>query len=655
MHSRFVFFLAFLPASLFAQYNWVNFVYRHNVNCMLEDSSCLWIGTSDAGLVRRNIETGDEIFFDEDNGFIGDKIIGVVKGTDNTIWAASSTALASCKNNIWSTYDLSDSQINSLTVDNDGFIWVACENKVARQNGEQFEFVSSFDSLRLTSEYPRCICTNRHDSSIYVLADTRVFCFNPDASCRSIISIPLSNPFDITVDTSGNLFVTNINTVAIYSDSAWTYFTTEDSTLPNSVSKLESSPDGSIWAFGAGNVLVFNDGSWELRHQHEMGVNLITALAPLNKDSAWVGGDFLGYLTSDSLGIITSNTPGNNNINFVYADKQGTIWTQVKGDNIIKYSDNKWDYANSTFGSLGVGTIKMMHTSQDVFYFLQSRDVMLYGSKINGVARKYIVGSGFVPSGTLYDLTEDYSGQIWFATTNGVIRNWDSTFFNKDNAWFTSNNIKTLLLKKDSTLWAGGDNGTLAYFKDSTWNPQNLSSGAYITCLAEDSSHCLWIGTTEGLVNKCSDKETLYTTSNGLGHNHINSLLVDNDNRVWVGTYDGLSCFENNSWTTFRRPCGIAGDYISSIVQNTDNVIWIGTDRGVSALHISSSATRDGKRKNSMNSKKSVYQYVTIGKKAYLNHSGNSYYLVNGAKLQVRKSGNQRNATVNSYIVKPTP
>jgi ligand-binding sensor domain-containing protein len=131
----------------------------------------------------------------------------------------------------------------------------------------------------------------------------------------------------------------------------------------------------------------------------------------------------------------------------------------------------------------------MVYTSEKSYCFLLSRDVFFYGKKINGIIDNSLVGSGFVPSGVLNDLVEDNSGQLWFATTNGVIKNWSSILYNKDNAGFSSNNIKTLLLRKDSTLWAGGDNGTIAYFMDSSWISQNLSTKSYVTCLVEDSSH----------------------------------------------------------------------------------------------------------------------------------------------------------------------
>lgn len=654
MYLRVMLLVILIPASINAQYTWVNFINRHRTSCILPDNSIVWVGTSDAGLVCRNTDTGEETVFDSDNGFIGDNIKSIVKGTDNTIWAATSEKIASYNNSIWSTHNLFGNQIISLIADKHHSVWVACEKGIARQVGDHFEMVDVFDSLRQDDEYPQNIAAGKSDSSVYIRAGIRIFCFNLDGSCRSIIKIPLSNPFDITVDMENRLFVTNIDTVGVYTNNSWTFFTSKDKNLSGGVMKFDISPQGDVWAYGIVYSMVYNNGIWEVRYKHEPGGNLITTIAPLNKDSAWIGGDtFLGYFTDNSIDLIKSNTPGKNTIKFVYSDKQGMIWTQAAGDNIIRYFNGTWDYSNSTFGSLGKGTGKMIYTAEGSYCFLQSRDVLFYGSKINGSIQNFIVGSGFVPSGVLNDLVEDNSGQIWFATTNGVVKNWSSVSYTKDNAGFASNTINALLLKKDSTLWAGGDNGTVAFFKDSSWISHNLSTSSSVTCLAEDSSHGLWIGTTEGLINKSDDKQKSYTVADGLGDNHINSLLVDKDNRVWVGTYNGLSCFENDKWTTFRRPCGIAGNFISSIVQNTDGVIWIGTDRGVSTLRINSLGIKNVKSKQNTGRKNGVYQFVSVKKNVPYNKNGNSYYLINGTKMQRSKIYKGNNAAVNNFIVKP--
>lgn len=647
MLIRILILLALVPANIVAQYKWVNYTYHYNLNCLLVDNNNLWIGTSDAGLVCRNIESGKETVIDNDNGLPSDKVISIVKDKNAAIWAATSKMIISHRDNIIKTFQIPDNQIVSLAADNHGNIWAACEKKVFKLTDGHLEPIDAFDNLRSADEFPVNIVASIRDSGIYLRAGKRIFCFNLDGTCRKTINIPLSNPFNITADNESRLFVTNIDTVGIYNDGNWIFFTTKDKSLPAGVSNLITSPGGDVWAFGVGNVLSFINGNWKVIYKHEPGSGLITALAPLNSDSAWAGGNFLGFLTPDSFQIINANTP-KNTIRFIYSDKQGTIWVQAANDNIILYNNQTWDYVNYIFGTLGKNTVKMIQTKDGPHYFLQPRDILYYGKKVNGTVQNYVIGSGFIPTGVLNDLIEDCSGQIWFATTNGIIKNWDSTYFTSQNSGFASDNIKVLLLRKDSTLWAGGDKGTLAFLKNNSWTARNLSAQYYVTCLSEDSTGGLWIGTKEGLINIRNGKETLYTSENGLGNSTVNSLLVDKDNRVWVGTYDGLSCFENSAWTTFRRPFGIAGNFITSIVQNIDGILWIGTDRGVSTLQINISEIKNEIRKQTAY-KKNNYKLIPLNKKPTLTHIENCYQ-INGVKLP--SSNNATNRAAKAYIVK---
>jgi ligand-binding sensor domain-containing protein len=164
--------------------------------------------------------------------------------------------------------------------------------------------------------------------------------------------------------------------------------------------------------------------------------------------------------------------------------------------------------------------------------------------------------------------------QLWFATSR-EIQSGRKTLQqpNAGSAPIISNAFST----KNSTVWIGGNNGTIAFYKDSTWTIQSISTDSHITSLAEDSSGNLWIGTNNGLIKKTEAKETVFTISDGLGHNIVNTVFVDNNNRVWVGTHNGLSCFEDGVLKqTYLRPYGIAGNYISSICQNKDDVLWTG-------------------------------------------------------------------------------
>jgi ligand-binding sensor domain-containing protein len=200
-------------------------------------------------------------------------------------------------------------------------------------------------------------------------------------------------------------------------------------------------------------------------------------------------------------------------------------------------------------------------------------------------------------------------------------------------------------------VWVGGNDGTLAYFKDSTWALQTISIKSSLTCLAEDSTGNLWIGTKNGVIKKKDGRDTVYTISDGLGSNIVTAVFVDKNNTIWVGTYNGLTCFEDGVFKqTYLRPCGIAGNFITSICQNVDGVLWIGTDRGISTLTISKTAVKKRVLLEQTRSKASTHKIITLGKSSKAGPETAGAFLLNGKKgtLAIKKN---RSRTVNCYLV----
>ncbi len=638
-----------------AEPKWNNFINRQYISCLFPDGEYLWIGTRDAGLVRRNIKTGEELVFDKDEGFFSDQINCIVRDSNNVIWAASPYEIACFQNGSWVVKKLFDNTVGDLTIDSSGHLWVACTNGIGRYTGDQFVKITTFDSLKKSDEYPMAIVGGKEKNIVYTLVKKRIICCTGDGLQFQSIDIPLGNPLDICIGRGNRLFVAGVDTVGMYTDNQWSFFSVNDSSLSSTVMKLSTSPQGDVWACGGGDVSAFSENKWIIQHKYSFGSGIISTVAPLSENSAWFGrAFFLAFKTPYELNTVLPNAPGGNFIRFIFADKEGTIWAQAADDDngIMQFIDGKWKF-NELFYTLGNRTIKMLHTSDSVYWFLQPRNCLNYLLKINGWPQRYITGSSFIPSGSLNDFIEDASGNIWFATSEGVISNQEEKLYNSQNAGFPSNNIKCLLLRKNSTVWIGGNNGTIAFYKDSTWTIQSISTDSHITSLAEDSSGNLWIGTNNGLIKKTEAKETVFTISDGLGHNIVNTVFVDNNNRVWVGTHNGLSCFEDGVLKqTYLRPYGIAGNYISSICQNKDDVLWIGTDRGISTLTLGTPVIKPDKSKERYSmSKNSPHSILNIGSNSRKIPASADTYLLNGKKGSSPTKQLPLRA-VNCYIVK---
>ena len=104
-----------------------------------------------------------------------------------------------------------------------------------------------------------------------------------------------------------------------------------------------------------------------------------------------------------------------------------------------------------------------------------------------------------------------------------------------------------------------------------------------ITCVAEDKTGNIWIGTSgEGIFEFDGNNWVQYDTSNSpVTVNYIWTITVDSFNNKWFGTFGdtaGLIKFDNQNWTVYDlADFGIEGTTIFSIAIDSTNNLWMGT------------------------------------------------------------------------------
>lgn len=114
-----------------------------------------------------------------------------------------------------------------------------------------------------------------------------------------------------------------------------------------------------------------------------------------------------------------------------------------------------------------------------------------------------------------------------------------------------------------------------------------------VTCLAQDSTGFIWIGSSEGLFrfDGFSYKSFYSTPGNNqtIPNNLINKIYVDRDGLLWVGTGDGLAIIKNDGQVIkivnaathplFSRESNFVND-----IQEAKNIFWISTRDGLFAV-----------------------------------------------------------------------
>lgn len=158
---------------------------------------------------------------------------------------------------------------------------------------------------------------------------------------------------------------------------------------------------------------------------------------------------------------------------------------------------------------------------------------------------------------SVYCILQDRTGFMWFGTQDGLNRYdgysiivYKNNFSDKNS--IANNYIWKIFEDKNSTLWIGTLNGTLAKFdkKNESFtnynanNQNNFSGIKLITCICEDTENTLMIGTDGGGLIKFDKEREEFIHIEWLKEcnfdntNRITCLLSGSGDLIWIGTED---------------------------------------------------------------------------------------------------------------------
>jgi len=178
-----------------------------------------------------------------------------------------------------------------------------------------------------------------------------------------------------------------------------------------------------------------------------------------------------------------------------------------------------------------------------------------------------------------------------------------SLFFNEDdqNEKTAITNIWSIVKGQSGLIWAGSDEGLLKFepkqntfriLDDNTKKKQYLS-GPSVNSIMVDSEKTLWVGTDGQGLNKLEYGKFKFevlnhskTDLNSIPGNRIWALLEDSEGLIWIGTYGaGLCCYDKNTeliktYTTGNEHNQVTNTRILALSEDQDGNIWIGTRGG---------------------------------------------------------------------------
>lgn len=189
-----------------------------------------------------------------------------------------------------------------------------------------------------------------------------------------------------------------------------------------------------------------------------------------------------------------------------------------------------------------------------------------------------------LPQITVYDIEQDFSGYIWFATQVGAARfdGYEFEVFNTSNG-LPDDFVNCLLVHQSGNVWMGTEAGIAIYDGNqvSLFGLNNKLVDKRVDRMIEDRNGNVWIATAYGLSVITTDTVYSFTRGNGLPENLVVDIFPDSKGRVHVATQPGLTIF--NSPVDYEH--FLKNEYIRDIIETELGEIWYASqDNGVFVL-----------------------------------------------------------------------
>jgi len=192
---------------------------------------------------------------------------------------------------------------------------------------------------------------------------------------------------------------------------------------------------------------------------------------------------------------------------------------------------------------------------------------------------------GGLPHNRVQAIAQTPDGYLWLATQEGLAR-FDgvrfTVFDRHGTAAMNANDVETLFVSRDGSLWVGVYGGTLLRYRDGAFSSYSSREGLSLTtisALAEDAAGDLWIGTDgDGLYRLHQGAFARYTSEDGLPDDSVRCLLGDGEGSVWIGTAAGLARRRGDRFERYDPPAGPGTVAVSALAIDAQGRLWVGTE-----------------------------------------------------------------------------
>jgi len=452
---------------------------------------------------------------------------------------------------------LSQSSVNTILQDQQGFLWFGTQDGLDRYDGYTFK-VYRPDLNDPNSLSDRWITKLIQDTSGDIWIGTRLGGLNQFDPRTNTFTHFVHDPGDLTSISSDNIF-------SLLQDSS-----------------------GNLWI-----------GT-------EKGLDLYD---PQNRTFS----HFRHYLPNPE----DPNSQISAEVNVIYQDAAGTIWLGTNNGLESFNSTNQLfrTYARdpNTKAIPGSYAVFSIDAAADGGIWVGSNTGLAHFDPVSSQFTQFFPSPS--SSGTRVDTNvtavfDDLTGTVWAGTDEGLIRldslTLKTTFYRHNAAILdslASDRVLSIFCDRGGVLWIGTNGGGVDkydrgrdkfyYYRNDPGDPNSLSNNNVLHIFI-DPSEIAWIGTDGGGLNRFDPVAERFThylhdpdNPDSLNSNTVWSVYRDQYGTLWVGTEAGLDQFDEKTGKFLhhvhdsQNPSSVAGNKVVTIGEDRKGLLWIGSNAGL--------------------------------------------------------------------------
>lgn len=514
----------------------------------------------------------------------------------------------------FSTYNssmgLPQNYVYSLAQDQNGYIWMATAEGLARFDGIKME--SFFIKDGLADDFTRKVVVTAQNRVWFGHNNGSISCFEGNAFKKITLDEATAPIRDMAFDKQGNLWAVEQNKGLIKIQPDQTVHTFFDRRkFGRHIYYAVAPVSANLLLVGTSEGLfhaVLNDrGEPERLDQVAdlplTGINCIVQ-RPNDPDQFWVGTEDSGFfkyaITPNQTKIFShqklciSYNLGKENVQQIVEDTDGNLLLATWGNGILKLLYNpgtqNFDFGLSfnTQNGLNNNHIRDILIDRESNYWFAT-----YGGGVHSLVHDFfsfyrLEEIGFKKNKVMISILAGKS--LWMGMETGLLKVDPHCFANHEyydrQQGLPGSSIKDFAYQ-NGTLWVATAEHGLFCKKDEEihFRPVPYSKGKLelmVNQMAATAQH-LYLATQGGLIvlDLATNQTTHFTTERGLPHNNINFVYLDEQGGVWLGPKDsGITQMKGDSFEVHRlaeTPVNVADMTIDSKRQ-----IWLATyNKGV--------------------------------------------------------------------------